>query len=64
MTDIEIVSNQMNNEENHDLTRKIKRMKLNNLVLCSSPNHKSLTPFTLRDENIQKVFPFIQEEVI
>lgn len=60
MSDIAIFGNLSNIEENHDLTRKIKRMKLSNAIISSSP--LSLSSFNLRDD-IQKLFPLISDEV-
>lgn len=61
MTEIAFYSDSRKIEENQDLTRKIKRMKLSNTLF--SPSKKPLTGFNLSDENIQKMFPFIGEDV-
>jgi hypothetical protein len=66
MTDIACMSNVKNNDDNQDITRKIKRMKLNN---SSSPFPHNQSNFQLPCFNLkndcspQNLFPYLKEDV-
>lgn len=66
MTDIACLSNLKNNDENQDITRKIKRMKLNNSSSAFAQNQANyqLPCFNLKEDcNLQNLFPYIKEDV-
>jgi hypothetical protein len=64
MTDMAFITNSRNVDDNLDITRKIKRMKLNNNQNISPPQKIPSNYFNLKDSNdLNQLFPFLGKDV-
>lgn len=65
MTEMAFMTNHCNYDENTDITRKIKRMKLNNPTTLPHCLSSKNLPFNFTNQSeLKEIFPFISNEVI